>query len=663
MRTLLLALLVLLAAPAALAQLPETNADYFAPLDLPTPNAYRTASGRPGPAYWQQQADYAIDVALDPATGLVTGTGTITYTNNSPEALGFLWLQLDQNRFAEGSLGSAITRAGTRFSGTFRDGGFTIESVSVTHDGRTYTPRTLIDDTRMRVDLEEDLAPSGGQLALTIAWRFTVPEYGADRMGRLAVEGGTVYTIAQWFPRMAVFDDVNGWNTLPYLGQGEFYLNFGDYEVAITVPADHVVVATGALQNPEEVYTPEQLRRLDAARQSAETVMIIAPEEVGTSASRPAASGTLTWRFRAEDVRDFAWAASERFILDAAGYTTPAGNEVLVMSAYPPEGVSADPAQPGWEEATRFGRHSIQFNSEMWYPYPYPVAISVAGVVGGMEYPMIHFSSVRARGEPLFGVIDHELGHNWFPMIVASNERRHAWLDEGLNSFLNAISGPPFYNENPDPTIAGYGRGDEVRMYALTRSGYVAERMQDPIHQDQPIVTAPDVMRGAGLGFLVYRKPAKGLFLLRDLILGPERFDAAFREYIERWAFKHPEPADFFRTMEDVSGEDLDWFWRAWFYGNDTADQAVAAVRQREGGTTVTVEQRGGLILPVELDVTFEDGTTERVRVPVQAFTNASTFEVGIPGDRRVTAVRLDPDGLIPDTDRSNDAWSAVAGQ
>lgn len=659
MRLLPLALLVLLAAPAASAQSATTNADYFAPLDLPTPNRYRTASGRPGPDYWQQRADYAIEAALDPATGRVTATGTLTYTNNSPEALAFLWLQLDQNRFAEGSRGSAITQAGTRFTGTFPEGGFEIEAITVTHGGRTYEPRTLTSDTRMRVDLEGELEPGGGQLVLEMAWSFVVPRYGADRMGRLPVEGGTVFTVAQWFPRMAVFDDVVGWDTLPYLGQGEFYLNFGDYDISITVPASHVVVATGALQNPEEVYTPEQRRRFEEARRSAETVTIISPEEVGTSASRPATEGTLTWRFRAEDVRDFAWAASERFILDAAGYTTPAGGEVLVMSAYPPEAVSADPAEPGWEEATRFSRHSIAFNSEMWYPYPYPVAISVAGGVAGMEYPMIHFSGARARGEPLFGVIDHELGHNWFPMVVANDERRHAWMDEGFDSFLNALSGPPFYNENPDTTIAGYGRGEEVSMYALTRSGYIASRMQDAVHRGLSIATAPDVMPAAAMGFLVYRKPAKGLFLLRNLILGPERFDEAFRQYIERWAFKHPQPADFFRTIEDVAGEDLGWFWRAWFYSDVTADQAVAAVRPREGGTAITVEQRGGLILPVELEVGFEDGSTERLRVPIEAFTTRSSFEVSVPGGRRVVSVRIDPDELVPDTDRSNNVWTA----
>ncbi len=656
--SLLLLALLLTAAPVFAQEDTEpvvpTNAAAFAPLDLPAPNEFRSASGRPGPAYWQQRADYDIDVRLDPATYRVSGNETITYTNNSPEALDFLWLHLEQKLFAPGSRGAALTPAGSRWRGSFAEGGLTLESVEIVHDGQTYEPKRTVDDTRMRVDLRDALAPDGGTLQLQIGWSFVVPEYGADRMGRLDVEGGTVYEIAQWYPRVVVFDDVNGWNPLPYLGQGEFYLEYGDFDVAITVPTPYTVVATGELVNPEQVWTAEQQARLKTASTSAERVYVIAPDELDRA--HPQKSMTTTWRYHAENVRDVAWAASNRFILDAASATTEAGT-TLILSAYPPEGVSSDPAEPGWEEATRFGRAAI-LNNSRWLPYPYPVAISIAGVVGGMEYPMLQFSSVKSRGMSLFGVIDHELGHNWFPMIVGSDERRYAWMDEGFNSFLNTFSNVAFFDENADTSIAHYGEGLDARINRLTRSDTIAARMQEPAMQDQSIMTPPDQIRRPSLGFLGYRKPAKGLLVLRNAVLGPARFDAAFMAYIERWAYKHPQPADFFRTIEDVSGEDLDWFWRGWFTSTETLDQAVTGVEQQEGRSVVTVENRGGLVMPTELEVRFADGSTERVRVPVEAFFKSDTFGVGVPGDRVIASVRLDPEGLLPDTDTSNNAWT-----
>lgn len=650
-----LLLAALLAAPTTTAQeapLQPTNAAHFAPLpDWPAPNRIRTGSGRPGPDYWQQRADYRIAVTLDPATHTLTGEQRITYTNHSPEPLEVLWLHVEQNLFAEDSRGAKITPADSRWRGAFPGGGYTFERVELVRDGLRTGARYLVDDTRMRIDLREPLRP-GERIAIDLTWRFVIPEYGADRMGRLAVEGGTVYQLAQWFPRMAVFDDVRGWDPLPYLGQGEFYLNYGDYDLEITVPSDYVVVATGAQTNPEETWSPEELRRLEQARRSAETVRIVPPEELGRR--RP--GGTTTWRFRAENVRDAAWAASNRFLVDGAGYTTPAGNDVLILSAYPPEGVSDDPANPGWEEATRFSRHAIKYHSEKWYPYPYPVAISVAGIVGGMEYPMIQFSGVDRRHMALYGVIDHELGHQWFPMIVGSDERRHFWMDEGLNTFITIYSGRAFYDENPDRSIAGFGQGDQLRVVALTRPEATVAFMQDPVHQDLPIMTRSDHIRREALGFVAYRKPGVGLYLLREVVLGPERFDPAFRAYIERWAFKHPQPADFFRTIEDVTGEDLAWFWRGWFYSTETLDQAVTGIRHDGTRSVVTVEQTG-LYFPVDLEVTFADGETARFRVPVEAFVHGDRFDFAVPDDRRVVAAVADPDGRLPDVDRTNNAF------
>ncbi|HYE96982.1 MAG TPA: M1 family metallopeptidase [Rubricoccaceae bacterium] len=641
-------------APAAWAQLPPTNNAAFAPLDLPAPNAYRAADGRPGPAYWQNRADYEIAVALDTTAHRVAGTVTIRYTNNSPLPLDHLWLQLEQNLFRPDSRGTALLPAGSRWRGAFAEGGYTLGEVTVGYEGVRYAPQTLVDDTRMKVDLREPLAANGGQLSLTIPYSFISPEYGADRMGRFEAGAGTVYEFAQWYPKMFVYDDVNGWNAMPYLGQGEFYLEYGTFDVALTVPANMVVVATGEVTNAEEVYTAAQREALARAATSDTRVYIIGPDQVGRAL--PGRSGTATWRFHAENVRDFAWAASRAFMLDAASVDNSAGRRVLVMSAYPAEGLG-DSENPGWEHATMFNRHTIGHYSAQWFPYPYPAAISVAGVVGGMEYPGIQFSGVDARGFDLFAVVDHELGHNWYPMIVGNDERRYAWMDEGFNTFTNVLSNLAYYNgEDADPAF-GRGQGTEAPYVQATRSSVIVGMMQSPI-ADQPIMTYPDQQRGQALGVLAYFKPAAGLLLLRDHVLGPERFDAAFREYTRRWAFKHPQPADFFRTIEDVSGEDLDWFWRGWFFSSETFDVAVASVDTGDGASVIAVENRGGLVFPIEAEVTFTNGRSERVRLPAEAFYKSDRATVSVAeGD--VASVRLDPDGELPDTDRANDTWSA----
>jgi hypothetical protein len=656
-----LAVTALLFGPAVLAQGPParlaaTNDSLFAPLPLPAPNVYRSADGRPGPAYWQQRNDYRIAVRLDPATHTVTGTVRLTYTNNSPEALPFLWMHLEQNLFAPDSRGSRRTPPESRWRGSFAEGGFRL--VTVTADGRPVTP--VVDDTRMRVDLPEPVAARGGTVEVEVAYAFMVPEYGADRMGRLETAQGTVYEIAQWYPRVAVYDDVSGWNALPYLGQGEFYLGYGDFEYDVTVPANMTVVGTGTLANEDEVYTDVQRERLAQARGSTGRVYIVRPEEVGTAAAHPEAGGTVTWRYRAENVRDVAWAASTAFILDGANAAVRQDdgsiNNVLILSAYPREGVSADPANPGWEEATRFGRAAI-LNNSRWYPYPYPVAISVAGVVGGMEYPMFQFSGVDARGQSLFGVIDHELGHNWFPMIVGSDERRYAWMDEGFNTFLNTFSNTSFYDENDDPSIAFAGLGDSTRVRRLTTGNGTARLAREPYAADQPIMTYPDRIRPAALGWLAYRKPGKALLLLRDVAVGQERFDAAFQTYIRQWAYKHPQPADFIRTIESVTGEDLDWFWREWLYGTDRYDAALSGLTAENGLATATVSNRLPLVFPATVEFTFTDGTVERATVPVEAFMLGDEAGARVPlNGRTVRSARLDPDGLLPDDDRSNDS-------
>ncbi len=610
-------------------------------LALPPPSEARTADGAPGPGYWQQRADYHIAARLDPRRHTVEGTVRIRYTNHSPDALDTLWLQLDQNLFASGSRGAQLQPEGTRWSGMFAGGGFRIASVSVEVGGRRAAASPFIDDTRMRLALPAPVAPHGGAATVEVGYAFTIPEYGADRMGRLKTTQGTVYEVAQWYPRMFVYDDVTGWDTLPYLGQGEFYLEYGDYEVALTVPRDYLVVATGELQNPEEVYTPEQRSRLEAARRSAETVGIVRPAEVGARASRPRGSGELTWRYKAANVRDFAWAASDAFILDAAGW-----KEVLILSAYPREALG-DPrgGQPGWEASTQYARHAIAYYSGYLLEYPYPVAINVAGIVGGMEYPMIVFCSADARGRDLFGVTDHEFGHSWFPMIVGSNERRHAWMDEGFNTFINHYSLRAFYG----PESSGYG----------SSPAYTALMMRD-FAGGPPIAIAPDSMGLGDLGFLAYRKPGNALVLLREAVLGPEAFDEAFRTYTRRWAYKHPTPADFFRTFEDVTGRNLDWFWLGWLYSTKLVDQGIASVAPTAAGAAVTLRSDEPLLLPVELEINYADGRTATRAYPVEDWGADGRMHIAID-DGPVIGLRLDPALKLPDVDVLDNLWRAEA--
>lgn len=645
-------LLVLASGGAALAQTapsapaaPSHNLEAFAPVDLPDPTALRTADGRSGPVYWQQAADYAIDVTLNPEANRLRGTVSITYTNNSPHDLDRLWVQLEQNYFRPESRGARFVPSDARFSGFFEGAGYTIDRVEVAHDGTTTAPDYRIDGTRMHVPLSTPLAHDGGTLTLHVDFAFPIPEYGADRHGRFDAEQGTVYQLAQWYPRMYVYDDVNGWNTLPYLGQGEYYLDYGQFDVNITVPHDFIVTATGVLQNPGEVL-PQRLRdRLDDARESRDPVMIIDRDEVGTPDTRPDGDGPLTWRYRAENVRDFSWAASRAFIWDAAKAET-GEQTVLAQSLYPKEGLGSED-NPGWEESTEYVQHSVEFYSDTYAPYPYPMATNVAGVVGGMEYPQIMFCSVEARGRSLFGVTDHEFGHTWFPMVVGSDERRWAWMDEGLNSFMNVYSTAAFYDGTATQALPSLAR--------LTASTMRSEG------GTQPIMTYADRIRPSSLGFLAYRKPAYGLMLLREYVVGPEAFDPAFKAYFQRWAYRHPQPADLFRTLEDVTGEDLDWFWRSWFMETDVLDHAVANVESREDGTTdITVAHREGLMLPITMQVRYADGSSEEHRVPAEAFFTGDTHRVTVSGT--VDAVQLDPDGMLPDVDRRNDTWNRSDG-
>jgi hypothetical protein len=623
----------------------------FAPLDLPTPNERRLASGAPGPGYWQQQVDYVIDANVDTEAKRLSAQMDVTYHNNSPDTLTYMWVQLEQNLFRTESIGT-LTRAGGVMGAMEEpfEGGFDIESMrsgNQTLEWHEY-------DTLARVELARAIGP-GETFDLSIAFAFDMPPY-LRRMGAEEVDDGTIFEYAQWFPHVCVYDDVYGWNTMPYLGTGEFYTNFGDYEVAITLPREFLVMGSGELMNPEEVLTQEQMSRLATARTSDETVMIRDENEVRDPASRPAGSGPLTWRFKGDNIRTFAFTCSEAFVWDACAATVTDldGTErtVLCQSMYP---VEAEAWFPDADEggATQYVKHSIEYYSDWLYPYPWPQMTNVNGPEGGMEYPMMVFCGGR-EGRGPFGVTDHEVGHSWFPMLVNTDERRHVWMDEGFNTFINMYSSADFRGNEPS---AGRARGQSLDA-ARSRRG-------------QAIDTPPDMMIPRWVGRLGYRKTGMGMFLLREVVLGHERFDYAFGEYVRRWAFKSPQPADFYRTMEDASGMDLAWFWRQWFLETGALDQAVTGVEIEEpseeelaenpdaGATaTITIESLREQVMPVTVEIEFADGSTERRQLPVEAwyYTDRRTIEVEV-GDRVITKVTVDPEGMLPDVDTENNVW------
>jgi hypothetical protein len=615
--------------------------------------ATRSASGKPGHAYWQNSADYVIDVNLNETTKEISGSETITYTNNSPDALDFLWMQLDQNLFKLDSRGKAIvplrgSRNGDK--GQDFDGGYGINTIKLIYKkGRRSTEINTtysIVDTRMKVNLPSALEANGGTVGIKINFSFTSPDYGSDRMGVLETKNGRIFTLAQWYPRMSVYDDVSGWNTLPYLGAGEFYLEYGTFDVNITAPANHLVVCSGALLNPSEVYTQEQQNRLKTAEMSDETVMIRSEAEVTQPSSRPTNSATLTWKFRIENSRDVAWASSSAFILDAARINLPSGKKSLAMSAYPVESVGQD----AWTRSTEYTKASIEHYSEKWLEYPYPAAINVAGNEGGMEYPGIVFCNYESKTERLWGVTDHEFGHIWFPMIVGSNERLHAWMDEGFNTFINSLSTDAFNN----------GEYKERKSNMHRMSGmFVNDRLE-------PIYTSPDNLKERNLGVLAYYKPSTGLILLREQILGPERFDEAFTAYIDRWAYKHPTPDDFFRTMENVAGEDLRWFWRGWFINSWKLDQAVTKVKYVKNdptqGAVITIENLEKMPMPVVIELKTKSGKVTRKTLPVEIWKRNVTWTFKVDTTEELSKVVIDPDFVLPDVDSSNNKWKASDG-
>ncbi len=728
--------LLILAAPATAQDIQKRDQpDVFRQLEelLPTPGPTRTASGAPGAEYWQQRADYDIEVALEEHSRRITGVARIQYTNNSPDALGYLWVQLDNNQLSshsDGKLARTTTELDSLSYGALEsmlareefEGG--IDVLGVRDGAGAALPHTVV-GTMMRVDLPAPVSP-GMSVPFEVEWTYIMNR--SDQVGaRTGAEwfeedGNWLFEVAHWFPRMAMYSDSQGWHNKQFLGRGEFTLEFGDYKVAITVPADHVVASTGELQNPGDVLTSEQQARLEQAATADQPMFIVTPEEALENQAE-GTDATQTWVFEAENVRDFAWASSRKFAWDAWGRPVE-DRTVMCMSYFPNEG------EPLWSRySTQSIAHTLEVYGEHTFPYPYPIAISVNGPVGGMEYPMICFNGPRPEEDGtysertkygLISVIIHEVGHNWFPMIVNSDERQWTWMDEGLNTFCQYLAESTWEESYPSR------RGEPAQM-----TSYMKSPNQVPI-----MTNSESILQ---FGSNAYGKPATALNVLRETVMGRELFDFAFAEYSKRWMFKHPRPADLFRTMEDASAIDLDWFWRGWFYTTDHVDIAITGLErytldngdpeiakakqraEREAepvtrgkernaslekrtsrypelldfynsfdelevtpadrrnyeelvakledqeaellGTPlhfsiVRFENQGGLVMPLILDLHFSDGTTEEVRLPAEIWTsNSEQVAKLLITELPIDRVVLDPHLELADTDLSDNEY------
>ncbi len=707
---------------------------------LPTPNVYRTASGAPGHKYWQQQVDYDVEIKLDDKTQQLTGSETLSYQNNSPDTLRYIWLQLDQNKLTRGSDAKLskstaplkkVTYTGVRnmIESPKFNGGYEITKV-IASNGKSL--HYVINGTMLRIDLPTPLK-SGDDTEFTVEWNYQLHEQkvlgGRSGYEYFKEDDNYLYEIASWFPRAVAYYDVMGWQNKQFVGSGEFTLEFGDYDVKITVPSDHIVAATGVLQNPKEVLTKTQRKRLAKAKTANKPVLIVTIDEALEN-EKSRSTKTKTWHFKAKNVRDFAFASSRKFIWDAQGYQHGDSN-TMAMSYYPNEG------NPLWEKySTEAIIHTMEQYSKYTFDYPYPVSISVNGPVGGMEYPMITFNGPRPTldkktGEKtysrrtkygLVGVIIHEVGHNYFPMIVNSDERQWTWMDEGLNTFLQFLAEQAWEEDYPSR------RGNAANITSYMKSD-----------NQVPIMTNSESILQFGNN--AYGKPATALNILRETIMGRELFDFAFKEYAMRWKFKRPTPADFFRTMEDASAVDLDWFFRGWFYTTDHVDIALGnihlytadsqnpdteeawqraldnekpeyitsilnkgqwlrtqdkpelldfynehdkftatnAARNKYNSSNKKLEQwqkdlllnqsnfyiidfenKGGLVMPIILDITYADGSTEYMKLPAEIWRkNSKKTSKLLIRDKEITALAIDAKWETADVDVNNNYWPA----
>ncbi|MFS8082677.1 MAG: M1 family metallopeptidase [Ginsengibacter sp.] len=609
-------------------------------------NTFRSANGAPGKDYWQNRADYKIAAKLDTIENTLSATEIIFYTNNSPDQLASLWLQLDQNIYKKDARSNFYSFS----AGGDHTNGYEIKSVSIERQGQSIKADYIINDTRMQIRLVKSLS-SKEKVSIHIQYQYIIPGKFGGRTDFFNTKNGKIYEVAQWYPRMCVYDDLEGWSTLPFLGSGEFYCEYGDFDYTVTVPKGMIVAGSGELINESEVLSPTQIERLKKARQSDATVMIRTVEETN-NAKGNSGKNWASWHFKMNNSRDVAFGASKAYVWDAAKVNLPGEKKCLAMSVYPIE----SSGQNAWSRATEYLKESIEYFSKKWFVYPYPVAINEAGNAGGMEYPGIVFDGMYAKKDQLYWVTAHEIGHNWFPMIVGSDERRFAWMDEGFNTFMDVYAADEFNNGE----------------YAPKRDGEYAPRKGNPADEIVPLLKdslAPSMMSRADLITEKYRhplfyfKPAYGLVLLREVILGPDRFDYAFKKYIDRWAYKHPAPEDFFRTMNNESGEDLSWFWKEWFYNNWPLDIAIESVTNSNSSTKndfiITIVNLQKMAMPFNLQIIYNDDTKDSIQVPVEAWLQSSKHVIHFGAEKPVKSVIIDPQNLLPDSDRKNNRWDA----
>ena len=623
----------------------------FDPLfDAQPGTVYRSADGQPGPDYWSNRANYRIAATLDTLHKTVTADEVITYVNNSPDKLSFLWVQLDQNRFAKNSRGAAV--AFQTFNPRRFIGGFNIQSVAIAFEGKYTKADYLITDTRMQIRLPKALKAKGGTVKIRINYNFKIAPVGNGRSGWMHTKNGIIFDVAQWYPRMAVYDDLVGWNLLPFLGAGEFYLDYGNFDVYLTVPVNQIVASSGKLKNQEEVLSSTMIKRLKKAASSDKTIAIRTAKDIAQDLAHPSQKGTKTWHFTMHNSRDFTWAASKAFLWDAAKANLPDNKTTLAMALYPEESAGKD----AWNRAVEFLKKSIEIFSKQWFPYPYPTATTVGGPVGGMEYPGIVFCSWRAKNNSLWMVTNHEIGHTWFPMIVGSNERKNAWMDEGFNTFIDIYATQAFNHGEFAPKS-----DHEYNPQGGSPARDIVPLMLNP--NSMPIITYADVLPRKFSHPVSYYKTALGLVMLREYILGHNRFDYAFRTYIRRWAYKHPSPIDFFRTMNNASGENLNWFWKGWFVKRWTLDQAVTAVKyvhnDPKQGALITLQNLNQLVMPVTLKIIQANGRTDIVNLPVEIWERSVKYILHFNSTSAIKKVIVDPDKVLPDVNGSNNVWPA----
>jgi Peptidase family M1 domain len=622
----------------------------FAPFTMPQPpSSYRGGDGAPTPEYWQNSADYEMHASIDPATKRLSNDETITYTNNSPGSLNSLWLQVEQNTYRADARSRAFAGGSRQRAEDTNTEGTVFESMellSTVKGAKPMKAEYVVSDTRARISLPAPL-PHGASIKVLIKYHYTVPGPWGGRTSVGDVKDGPIYDIAQWYPRMAVFDDIHGWDTQPFLGN-EFYTEFGNYDFYVTVPSNYIVAGTGYLVNGTEVLTKTQQERLKQAAASDKTIFIRTKDEVHDPASRPKTDGTLTWHYHMDRTRDAVFSASPSFIWDAAKINLPGGKTAIAESFYPAEAAGDE----GWGRCTEYLKDAVEHFSQDWAVYPFPAGINVAGFSSGMEYPGLVFDGITSKGKGLFTVTAHEIGHSWFPMMVQSNERRDAWMDEGFNTFIDIYESDQFNHG-----VWGPKRDGEYAPGGGYPADEIAKVIADP--EAPPILMRADAIREKYRHPITYFKSAEGLYLLREEIMGHEVFDRAFRKYIADWSFKHPTPSDFFREMESEGGEDLSYFWRGWYENNWSMDMAAKDLKYNDPsdpskGAHVTIAQDGQLVLPAWVEVKYEDGTDLKIKLPAETWLQKAIYIMPLPTTKKIVEVTIDPDHRIPDSDRTN---------